>query len=157
MKLLAALLLPLRNFVTALIVASALAQPAVWAQTSPALAADPILTSATQAAAAIDEGRIDALWLNAPAFVKAKVSQSRFVDGVRKERGRFGSVTKREWTAVSRFRYEEGSIDPPAGWYATVEFFTVLPDGAGRTEQLSMRLEPSGWVLIGYVSPDSKK
>ena len=99
----------------------------------------------------IDANRAGELWDAAPAPIKEKVPRAVFAEGVWRARQSVGSVKQRTWSAVIRLHFEAGSLDPPPGRYANVDYTTVLTDGRTVYERISLRLESDGWHVVGYI------
>lgn len=134
----------------------ALALTPIWGFTQSAESADEIVGSALTALQSIDRSQTDVLWNQTSAFVKAKMPQKEFVQGIQQARSRYGATTGRSWAGVMRIKYQPGSIDPPEGMYANVDFATSLADGKTIFEKVTLRLEPNGWRMIGYVPRDQQ-
>lgn len=122
---------------------------------------DLILASSLAALQKIDTGQtdasqLDALWEEASSTVKAKVPKKEFVSGIRQARGKYGQILKRDWAGVIRIEYPAEWTDPPAGMYANADFASRLANGKTIFEKVSLRLEPTGWRMVGYVPRDQQ-
>ena len=123
---------------------------AASAQPSDGASGDELIRKGLQALQQIDQGQAGALWDGAPAFVKAAKPQAQFADELQQARATVGDVIRRDWASVVRIQYPEGSVSPPPGLYANVDYATRLANGGTVYEKLSFRLEPTGWRLTGY-------
>lgn len=112
--------------------------------------ADAAVRAARENLRIVDNGQADRLWDMAPSFVRQRVEKSTFVGSISKSRQSVGMVVQRTWTAVERFRYDSEVGAFPPGQYVSVYFSTRTSDNKRLTEMVSLRLEPSGWRLIGY-------
>ena len=117
---------------------------------------DLILATSLAALQKIDSGQIDTLWEDASAFVKTKVPKQEFISGIRQSRGQYGHILKRDWAGVIRIEYPTDWTDPPAGMYANADFASRLANGQTIFEKVSLRLEPNGWRMVGYVPRDKQ-
>jgi len=124
-----------------------------WAQADveASASADGIVQAGLQVLGQIDAGQGDAVWNGTAAFVKSRMTQQQFIADTLQARKTVGQVTRRDWASVTRIRFVDGSIDPPPGMYANVDYAAHLGDGRTVFEKLSLRLEPAGWRLTGYV------
>lgn len=113
--------------------------------------ADDVVRAGLSSLQQIDEDRLDDLWEKTSAFVKTKMPRTEFVSGIRQARSTVGPVQKRTWAGIQRIQYPTGSIDPSPGLYANVDYSTRLLDGRTVFEKVTLRMEPDGWRLIGYV------
>lgn len=118
--------------------------------------ADNILATSLAALQRIDAGQIDTLWEDSSAYVKTKLPKQEFVSSIRQSRGQFGQVLKRDWAGVIRIEYPAGWTEPPTGMYANADFATRLANGQTIFEKVSLRLEPNGWRMVGYVPRDKQ-
>lgn len=123
-----------------------------FAQTSDS--ADEIVSIGLNALRKIDTGETGSLWDNTSAFVKTQMPKDTFVSGIRSSRSRYGSITKRSWAGVMRIQYPQGSVSPPEGLYANADFSSTLANGQVIFEKVTMRFEPDGWRVVGYVPRD---
>lgn len=139
--------LALKFFSAALVLAIA---PALHAQTSDS--ADEILAIGLKTLQQIDSGQFDRLWEDSSSVTKAQMNTETFATDVRNSRNKFGSVENRQWAGVIRVSYAQGSTMPPPGQYANANFRTKLNNGTYVFEKVSLRLEPQGWKVLGYVS-----
>lgn len=139
-------------FFPRLLAAGLLGFAAIGAAAQQGTSADEIVNAGLQALVQIDADRVGDLWEAAPAFVKTKVSKEGFVNGIRRGRQTVGTVGRRDWASVTRIQYGSDSVEPPAGLYANVEYTVHQSDGRTAMEALSLKQEPNGWRLIGYVS-----
>lgn len=146
----------MRMFRTRPLVAALFALTPLFASAQAIESADEILSTSLSALRQIDEGRTDAIWDQTSAFVKTKMTKSAFVDGIKQARARLGPVDSRDWAGVIRIQYLPGSIDPPTGMYANADFSSKLKDGRTVFEKVTLRQEPDGWHLIGYVPRDTQ-
>lgn len=112
--------------------------------------ADELVSAGLEALRQIDEDRAGELWDVTSAFVKTAKPRDQFVSEVHQARSTVGRVIQRTWANVTRIRYEDGSVTPPPGLYANVDYSTRLADGRTVFEKVSFRLEPAGWRLVGY-------
>ena len=116
--------------------------------------ADELVSISLQTLQQIDAGEIEPLWIGAPGFVKAKTSPETFTSEIRNARKGYGAVTERQWVGLTRTRFLESSERLPAGIYATADFSSALATGRWIFEKISLRYEPDGWKVIGYVPRD---
>lgn len=129
----------------------ALSLTGAQAQSAPTESADEIIAAGLSALRQIDEDRVSELWDRASATIKARIPRAEFASGVRQARQTVGTVRQRTWAGVIRIQYQPGSVDPPAGMYANVDYSTQLADGRTVFEKVTLRLEPDGWRMTGYV------
>jgi hypothetical protein len=122
----------------------------------PGTSADELLRLGTGVLREIDEDRGLSLWNGTPPFLKAKLPQSEFASGIRKQRESLGTVTQRNWAGIARIQHLDGSLGVPAGLYANVDFATQTSSGKNFYEMLSFKLEPDGWHLTGYIPRDAR-
>ena len=80
------------------------------------------------------------------------MNKEAFAADVRNSRKKFGSVVNRQWAGVIRVSYAQDSAMPPPGQYANANFRTKLNNGTFVFEKVSLRLEPQGWKVLGYVN-----
>lgn len=120
-----------------------------WAQNSES--ADDIVRAGLSSLRQIDDGQLDGLWDGTSAFVKTKMPRAEFVNGIQQARSTVGAVRERNWAGIQRIQYLPGSVDPPAGMYANIDYSTRLADGRTVFEKVTLRMEPDGWRLVGYV------
>lgn len=140
----------MKQFFLRLLAALAFTVAASCAMAQEGASADELIQTALAGLRQIDENRSGELWDATSAFVKTKLPREEFVSGVQRARQTVGSVTRRDWASVVRIRYQDDS-SVPNGLYANVDFATRLSDGKTVYEMVSLRLEPSGWKLTGYV------
>jgi len=124
-----------------------------WAQsdTDASASANAIIDAGLDALRQVDAGNADDLWNNSAAFIRALMKKQDHVDDIRRARLTVGSVARRDWAGVTRIRYVQGSTQPPPGMYANIDYATHLTDGRTVFEKVSLRLDPDGWRLTGYV------
>ena len=146
----------MKMFRTRPLVAALFALAPLFASAQAIESADEILATSLSALRQIDEGRTDAIWDQTSAFVKAKMTKDDFVNGIKSARARLGPVASRNWAGVIRIKYLPGSVEPPPGMYANADFSSLLKDGRTVFEKVTLRQEPDGWHLIGYVPRDTQ-
>ena len=118
---------------------------------NPGNSADELVAVGMSALRQIDQGQIEPLWDKTSAVVKSVRPKQSFVEEIQRARARLGAVQVRTWAGIQRIEYLPGSSDPPPGLYANVDYSTRLLDGRMVYEKVSMRLEPDGWRVVGYV------
>ena len=141
---------PMKQFFLRLLATLTFTVAASCAMAQEGTSADELIQTALTGLRQIDENRSGELWDVTSAFVRTKLPREEFVSGVQRARQTVGSVTRRDWASVVRIRYQDDS-SVPNGLYANVDFATRLSDGKTVYEMVSLRLEPSGWKLTGYV------
>ena len=126
----------------------------VYASAQAPESADELVAISLQTLQQIDAGEIEPLWIAAPGFVKALTSKEAFTGEVRNARKSYGTITERKWVGLERIRFLDSSARLPAGIYATADFSSALESGKWMFERISLRYEPDGWKVIGYVPRD---
>ncbi|KFG94306.1 membrane protein [Burkholderia paludis] len=118
--------------------------------------ADALLRDSDAVFKQLDAGQYNAVWLDAAAFVKARIKQDQFASDMQRARQTVGTVRHRGWAQITRIRYTNASATPD-GLYANVDYATTLTTGSIMFEKLSFRLEDDGhWRLTGYVPRQSQ-
>jgi len=141
-------LFPCRAFLLAASLAAAAS--GATAQPTEGTSADELVSAGLKALRQIDEDRASDLWDDTSAFVKTSKPRDQFLKELREARSTVGTVRKRDWASVVRVQYLDGSVTPPPGLYANIDYATRLANGTTVFEKLSFRLEPNGWRLTGY-------
>lgn len=134
-----------------LLAAFALGLAASGAIAQDGASADELIQAAKNGLQQIDEERAGEVWDSGAAFLKSRLSRAEFVNNVRMARQTVGTVKQRNWASVVRIRYIDDSSGVPPGLYANVDFSTSLVNDKTVYEKVSLRLEPTGWKLTGYI------
>jgi Protein of unknown function (DUF4019) len=141
----------LRSALVAALASLCVAGAYAQSDTDASASANAIIDAGLGALHQVDAGNADELWNNSAAFIRTAMNKQDYVDGIRQARLTVGSVARRDWANVTRIRFVEGSTRPPPGMYANIDYATHLTDGRTVFEKVSLRLDPDGWRLTGYV------
>ncbi|RQO60189.1 hypothetical protein DBV14_06375 [Variovorax sp. KBW07] len=129
-----------------------LAVAAAAAPLAPNTSSDELLRAAFEILHKADTDRLGELWESGSDVLKSSMSKTTFIQATRKARLTMGPVAFREWSSVTRLKYQAGNDSGvPAGLYANVELLTRLDSGKNASERISFALEKNVWHFTGYA------
>jgi len=115
-------------------------------------ASDELLRAATDILRKADADQVSELWDSGSSVLKSRMGKTAFVRATRKARLSMGPVTDREWSSVTRLKYQaDNESGFPAGLYANVVFSTQLDSGRKASERISFARENNRWIFTGYA------
>ena len=121
------------------------------AQNADAFAPDTILTAAQQMLQQIDGKQGNALYEQAPAFVKSAMKKNAFAKGIAQERSKMGALTARQWVSITRIVTTPAPNHPPVAC-TNVRFAALQQNALAGFEQVSLCLDQQQWRPTGYVA-----
>lgn len=124
---------------------------AAQAQTAEAFAPNTMLLAAAQTLQQIDNKQGNALYAQAPAFVKNAVKRNDFTKGVTQEREKLGAVTDRQWISIQRVVATPAPNQPPVSC-ANVQFAALRQNALAGSERVSLCWDQQQWRATGYVA-----
>jgi len=115
-------------------------------------ASDELLRVAADILRKADADQVNELWESGSGVLKSRMGKTAFVRATRKARLSMGPVTDREWSSVTRLKYQaDNESGFPAGLYANVVFSTQLDSGRKASERISFARENNRWIFTGYA------
>ena len=130
---------------------AAQAQTQAQPQTVDAFAPNTMLLAAAQTLQQIDNKQGNALYAQAPAFVKNAVKRNDFTKGVTQEREKLGAVTDRQWISIQRVVATPVPNQPPVSC-ANVQFAALRQNALAGSERVSLCWDQQQWRATGYVA-----
>ena len=130
---------------------AAQAQTQAQPQTVDAFAPNTMLLAAAQTLQQIDNKQGNALYAQAPAFVKNAVKRNDFTKGVTQEREKLGAVTDRQLISIQRVVATPVPNQPPVSC-ANVQFAALRQNALAGSERVSLCWDQQQWRATGYVA-----
>lgn len=121
------------------------------AQTVDAFAPNTMLLAAAQTLQQIDNKQGNALYAQAPAFVKSAVKRNDFTKGMTQERNKIGAVTGRQWVNIQRIVATPTPNQPPVSC-VNVQFAALRQNTLAGSERVSLCWDQNQWRATGYVA-----